>query len=55
MFPDFIVKESLELFYDGRQFEDVLMNVHHQKNNATKEDYILSLNYYAEYDTFKDW
>ncbi len=29
VYPDFVVEKSLELLYDGRQFEDVIMNVLH--------------------------
>ncbi len=54
VYPDFIIKESLNLLYYGEQFEDVIMNVLEQKNNPIIDDYILALNYYSKYDTFKD-
>ena len=55
IYPDFIIKESLYLLYYGEQFEDVLMNVLEQKKDATIDDYILALDYYSKYDTFKDF
>ncbi len=55
IYPDFVVEQSLELFYYGQQFEDVIMNVLHQKNNATTDDFILGLNHYMQNDTFYDF
>jgi hypothetical protein len=55
VFPNFVIKESLVLFYYGQQFEDVLMNVSHQKKLATIDDYVAGLNYYMDLDTFKDF
>jgi hypothetical protein len=55
IYPDFIIKESLNLLYYGQQFEDVLMNVSEQNNDATIDDYILALDYYSKHDTFKDF
>ena len=55
IYPDFVQQKSLNFFYDGNQFEDVLLNVQHQKSDATIDDYILALDYYAKYDTFKDF
>ena len=55
IYPNFIIEESLNLLYYGQQFEDVLMNVLEQKNDATIDDYILALDYYSKYDTFKDF
>ena len=55
IYPDFVVEKSLELFYYGQQFEDVIMNVLHQKSTATIDDFILGLNYYTENDTFLDF
>jgi hypothetical protein len=54
IYPNFIIKKSLNLLYYGQQFEDVLMNVLEQKNEATIDDYILALDYYSKHDTFKD-
>lgn len=53
IYPTFIRIKSLELLYYGQQFEDVLMNVLKQKNDATINDYILALDYYSKHDTFK--
>ena len=56
IYPDVVLQESLELFYSGEQFEDVLMNVLHQKNTtATMDDCIVALNYYLRNDTFFDF
>jgi hypothetical protein len=55
IYPNFIIKESLNLLYYGQQFEDVLMNVFEQKNDAVIDDYILALDYYSKHDTFKDF
>lgn len=55
VYPEFIQKNILSLFYYGNQFEDVLMNVSHQKSDAKVDDYILGLNYYSENDTFKEF
>jgi hypothetical protein len=55
IYPDFIIKKSLDLLYYGQQFEDVLMNVLVQKNNAAIDDYILALDYYSKHDSFEDF
>jgi hypothetical protein len=55
IYPDFIIKESLNLLYYGQQFEDVLMNVLEQKNNAITIDFIMALDYYSKNDTFMDF
>ncbi|QSI04520.1 DUF7716 domain-containing protein [Treponema pedis] len=55
IYPSFTIQKSLSLLYYGQQFEDVLMNVLGQKNAPTIDDYILALDYYSKYDTFKDF
>jgi hypothetical protein len=55
IYPKFVISESLSLLYYGQQFEDVLMNVLEQKNDATINDYILALDYYSKNDTFMDF
>lgn len=55
IYPNFVIKQSLSLLYDGQQFEDVLMSVSEQKNDATTDDYILALEFYSKNDTFKDF
>ena len=52
VYPNFVVKEFLELLYYGEQCEDVLMNVLAQKENSTINEYIPALDYYSKYDTF---
>lgn len=48
VYPDFVRDKSLDLFYYGQQFEDVLMSVFDQKETASINDYINALNYYME-------
>lgn len=55
IYPEFVINNSLELFFNGQQFEDVIMNVLHQKKDATIDDYIKSLEYYTKNDTFLDF
>lgn len=55
VYPDFVRDKSLDLFYYGQQFEDVLMSVFDQKETASINDYIDALNYYMENDTFMDF
>jgi hypothetical protein len=55
VYPDFVVKNKLEFVYKGDQFEDVVMNVLHQKPTATIVDFIDALNYYRQNDTFLDF
>lgn len=54
IYPDFVNKNSLHFFYECGQFEGVIMNVLHQKKDATIDEYILALDYYSKHDTFKD-
>lgn len=55
VYPDFVRDKSLDLFYYGQQFEDVLMSVFEQKETASINDYIDALNYYMKNDTFMDF
>lgn len=43
VYPDFVRDKSLDLFYYGQQFEDVLMSVFEQKETASINDYIDAL------------
>ncbi|WP_298479623.1 hypothetical protein [uncultured Maribacter sp.] len=54
VYSDFVIENSLELYYDGQQFEDVLSNVLHQKSDATIDIFISAVNYYDDNDTFLD-
>lgn len=54
IFPDFVVKEILKLFYLGEHFEDVIHNVLFQRNKPSMEEFIKGLNYYREHDSFID-
>jgi hypothetical protein len=40
------------MFYSCQNFQDVIDLAYSQKNNASINDYIKCLNYYAEKDTF---
>jgi hypothetical protein len=55
VYPAFVIENSLELFYEGRQFEDVIINGLHQKSTATIDELILGLNYYLDNDTFLEY
>lgn len=55
VYPDFVRYKSLDIFYYGQQFEDVLMSVFDQKETASINDYIDALNYYMKNDTFMDF
>jgi hypothetical protein len=54
VYPDFIVKEGLEYFYDGQQFEDVIFNALHQKRRPSMIEFISALEYYSKRDSFMD-
>lgn len=54
IFPDFVVKENLKLFYSGEDFEDVVHNILFQRDQPTMEEFINGLNYYREHDSFLD-
>lgn len=51
-YPSYVISNGLELFFYGEQFEDVLMNILHQKKNATTDDFISGLNHYMNNDEF---
>jgi hypothetical protein len=55
VFSDFVTDNKLKLVYYGEQFEDVITNVLHQKENASVQDFADALNYYMKHDTFKDF
>lgn len=52
IYPDFVVKENLRLFYSGEHFEDVVHHVLSHKNKPSMEECIKALNYYREHDAF---
>lgn len=41
VYPDFVRDKSLDLFYYGEQFEDVLMSVFEQKETASINDILM--------------
>ncbi|WNI65308.1 hypothetical protein RIK65_16220 [Enterobacter asburiae] len=54
VYPEFVVDNSLELFFYGDQFLDVLRNITVQRENPSIEDFIAGLNFYLENDNFID-
>lgn len=52
VYPDFVVENSLELFFYGDQFIDVLHNISVQREKPSVEDFISGLNFYLENDNF---
>ncbi|CAH3391125.1 MULTISPECIES: DUF7716 domain-containing protein [Enterobacter] len=52
LYPDFVVENSLELFFYGEQFIDVLHNISIQREKPSVEDFISGLNFYLENDNF---
>lgn len=52
VYPDFAVENSLELFFYGEQFIDVLHNISIQREKQSVEDFISGLNFYLENDNF---
>ncbi|HAS6172584.1 TPA: hypothetical protein RZA60_003266 [Vibrio vulnificus] len=51
-YPYFVVKNKLELFFYGEQFEDVLTSALNQNKNASIDDFIAALNFYLNNDAF---
>ena len=54
IYPDFVVENSLELFFYGDQFLDAVRNISFQKENPSTEDFIVGLNFYLENDNYID-
>lgn len=52
VYPDYVEKNELELFFYGDQFMDVLRSALNQKPNATVDDIISGVNYYLDNDAF---
>ncbi|HCJ6521133.1 TPA: hypothetical protein ACJIWP_001621 [Enterobacter cloacae] len=52
VYPDFVVENSLELFFYGDQFIDVLHNISIQREKPSVEDFISGLNFFLENDNF---
>ncbi|WP_320725524.1 hypothetical protein AB3N45_05790 [Enterobacter cloacae] len=52
VYPDFVVENSLELFFYGEQFIDVLYNISIQREKPSVDDFISGLNFYLENDNF---
>ncbi|MEP8984447.1 DUF7716 domain-containing protein [Enterobacter cloacae] len=52
LYPDFVVENSLELFFYGEQFIDLLQNISIQREKPSAEDFISGLNFYLENDNF---
>lgn len=54
IFPDFVVINNLKHLCSGEQFEDVIGNALHQKDDPSMEEFIAGLNYYRDHDSFLD-
>lgn len=52
VYPDFVIENSLELFFYGEQFIDVLHNISIKREKPSVEDFISGLNFYLENDNF---
>lgn len=52
LYTDLVVENSLELFFYGQQFIDVLHNISIQREKPSVEDFISGLNFYLENDNF---
>lgn len=52
VYPVFVVDNSLELFFYGDQFIDVLYDISNQREKPSVEDFIAGLNFYLENDNF---
>ncbi|OCG12241.1 hypothetical protein A9G24_08955 [Gilliamella sp. App6-5] len=52
IYPSLVRQKHLHYLYSGQQFADVVDVVLDQKPSATIDDFIQSLNYYAENDNF---
>ena len=54
IFPDFVVKKGLAFLYSGEDFESVMEEAFDQKLQPSMNEFIDSLNYYREYDSYLD-
>jgi len=54
IFPDFVLQEGLVPLYAGDMFESVIEAAFYQKLQPSMKEFIDSLNYYREYDSFLD-
>jgi hypothetical protein len=54
IYPDFVLKEMLEIFCSGDLFSDVISNVLYQKEQASMDEYLAALKYYLDHDCFLD-
>lgn len=54
VYPEFVINNSLELFFYGDQFLDILRNISVQKEEPSIGDFIAGLNFYLENDNFID-
>ena len=54
-YPDFVVKNHLELLYYGQLFLDILSSVFMQLQKPTVQNCIDALNYYDNHDDYLDF
>lgn len=54
IFPDFVIENGLAFLYSGENFETVIECAFDQKKHPSMEEFIDSLNYYRDHDSFLD-
>lgn len=54
IFPDFVIQKGLVPLCSGELFESVIEGAFDQKLQPSMKEFIDSLNYYREYDSFLD-
>ena len=54
VFPEFVAEEGLVLLYSGENFEAVISGAFDQKLNPSMKEFIDSLNYYRDNDSYLD-
>ena len=52
VYPEFVIKEGLKVFFSGDRFEDVISNILHQKSQPSMDDFLAGLNCYMGTDSF---
>lgn len=55
IFPEFVVEEGLVFLYSGENFESVIEVVFNQKHQPSMKEFIDSLNYYRDNDSFLEF
>ena len=55
IFPEFVVEEGLVFLYSGENFESVIEVAFNQKRQPSMKEFIDSLNYYRDNDSFLEF